>query len=318
VEPVATNRPGAEVSSAGKRTARTASADAGRLTAAVIGAVSWNMLVEVPHLPRDLTTLHATGVREGIGATGAGKALALAHLGVRTKAHALLGDDEPGRRARAVLEEAGVELRWWPDPNGTERHLNLMDPHGDRVSVFLSHQSPDPDLDAEAIATVAAGADLVFVSLTSYSRRVLPLLAAAGVSVWVDLHDWDGRPSDFHAPFLEFGDHVFVSDVRMPAADAVASALAPHKELVVVTHGSRGATAYLPDRRLVVPAYDAGPAVDSNGAGDAFSVGVGYGRARGWDWEQALRAGAVLGGGCVTSPMLADPRLSEAWLLARV
>lgn len=288
-------------------------------TAAVIGGVAWNLLVEVPRLPTDLTTLHATGHREGIGGTGAGKALHLAHLGVRTRLHALVGDDAAGTAVTRTLAVSGVHLAAWPDPAGTERHLNLLDPHGDRVSVFLDHSSPDPDLDPEDLLALTEGADLVFVSLTQYSRRVLPLLAARQVPVWVDLHDWDGRPSAFHQPFLDHGRYVFVSDVRLPDWSEVAADLAGARDLVVVTHGRRGATAFRHGRDpLRVPPYDAGPAVDANGAGDAFSVGVAYGRVQGWDWPTCLRAGAVLAGGCVTSPHLADPRFDAAWLGERL
>ena len=282
--------------------------------------MAWNLLVEVPRLPTDLTTLHATSTREGIGGTGAGKALHLARLGIETRLHALVGADEQGRHVRDAVDEAGVELTAWTDPAGTERHLNLMDPRGDRLSIFLAHSSPDPDVTAEELAGFAKGADLVFVSLTHYSSRVLPLLSDAGTPVWVDLHDWDGNPSDFHTPFVEHGTHLFVSDVRLDDPRELAEGLVEvGKELVVVTHGSRGATAFFPDREpLFVPAYDAGPVADTNGAGDAFSVGVAYGRCRGWDWGESLRAGAVVAGGCVTSPHLADPALTPGWLAARL
>jgi acarbose 7IV-phosphotransferase len=288
-------------------------------TAAVIGGVAWNLLVEVPHLPTDLTTLHATSHREGIGGTGAGKALHLARLGVTTRIHALLGDDAPGGRVRKVLDDAGVALTAWPDPAGTERHLNLMDPRGDRVSIFLDHATPDPDVTPESLAAFCADADMAFVSLTHYAGRVLPLLAASGRPVWVDLHDWDGESDEFRAPFIEHGSHVFVSDVRLDDPLDTATRLVEGKELVVVTHGSRGATAFFPDREpLFVPAYDAGRVVDTNGAGDAFSVGVAYGLAQGWDRGRALQAGAVVAGGCVTSPHLADPELSADWLEQRL
>jgi acarbose 7IV-phosphotransferase len=289
------------------------------LTAAVIGGVAWNTLVEVPRLPTDLRTLHATSTREGVGGTGSGKALHLARLGVRTRLHALLGEDPAGDRVRDAFSAAKVELTAWPDPAGTERHLNLMDPRGDRVSIFLDHATPDPDIPAETLFGFAKDADLVFVSLTHYARRVLPVLTRAGREVWVDLHDWDGGESDFHAPFLVHGTHVFVSDVRLDDPLGLATELVRGRELVVVTHGHRGATAFFPDREpLFVPAYDAGPAVDSNGAGDAFCVGVAYGRTSGWDWGTSLRAGAVVAGGCVASPHLADPDLTSRWLAERL
>ena len=113
-------------------------------SAAVIGGVAWNLLVEVPpsaDRPDDVARHRAP---EGIGGTGAGKALHLARLGIRTRLHALVGEDEPGGHVRESLSDAGVELTAWPDPAGTERHLNLLDPHGDRVSIFLDHATPDP------------------------------------------------------------------------------------------------------------------------------------------------------------------------------
>ncbi len=290
----------------------------GHHSAAVVGGVAWNQLVQVPRLPRDLTTLHATSAREGIGGTGAGKSLHLARLGIATRLHALLGDDEPGEHVRAALAEAGVELTAWTDPAGTERHLNLMDPRGDRLSIFLNHATADPPVTGRELARFVGGADLVVVSLTHYARRVLPLLD--GSSVWVDLHDWDGHPSDFHSPFVEHGTHLFVSDVRLDDPRELAESLVSQgKELVVVTHGDRGATAFFPDAEPhFVPTYDAGKVVDANGAGDAFCAGTAYGRLEGWDWPRALRAGAVVAAGCVTSAELADPRLTAAWLGARL
>jgi acarbose 7IV-phosphotransferase len=291
----------------------------GKLSAAVVGGAAWNLLVDLPRLPTDLRTLHADRYRYGIGGSGAGKALHLARLGIDTRLHVLLGEDDAGVQVRSALEGAGVDVTAWPDPRGTERHLNLMDPRGDRLSISLNRSTADPAVRAEELAEFTAGADLVFVSLTHYARRVLPLLTKAQVPVWVDLHDWDGTDSDFHRDFVTHGRFVFLSDLHLDDPLEVCTRLVVDKELVVVTHGARGATAFFPEREpLFVPAYDAGPAVDTNGAGDGFSVGVAYGRAQGWDWGRSLEAGAVVAGGCVTSPELADPALSPAWLQARL
>lgn len=288
-------------------------------SATVIGGAAWNLLVDLPRLPTDLRTLHALGYRYGVGGTGAGKALHLARLGLRTRLHALVGQDADGDSVRQALTAAGVELTAWPDPQGTEHHLNLMDPHGDRVSIFLNRSTADPDVAAEELMEVARGADLVFVSLTDYARRVLPLLRAAEVPVWVDLHDWDGSESDYHGDFVEHGTYLFVSDVRLDDPLELCTRLAATRKLVVVTHGSRGATAFFPDREpFFVASYDAGSVVDTNGAGDAFSVGVAYGHLAGWDWPRCLQAGAVVAAGCVASAELADPALSPDWLLQRL
>jgi sugar/nucleoside kinase (ribokinase family) len=288
-------------------------------TAAVLGGAAWSTLVHVPRLPRDLTTLQATATLERIGGPGAGKALHLARLGLRTRLHSLLGDDEPGSRVRSALTDAGVELTMWPDPAGTERQVILSDTRGDRLTISLSAATEEPGIDVDELCRFAAGADLVFTSLSPYVRRVLPRLAQDH-DLWVDLQDWNGRPSDLHDPFVEHGTHVFVSDVDIDdPRETAAAVISSGAQLVVITHGRRGATAFFPDREphFVLP-YDAGAAVDANGARDAFIVGTAYGRLQGWDWGTALRAGAVVAGGSVTTPLLADPRLSTAWLAERL
>lgn len=288
-----------------------------RPTAAVVGGVSWNQVIDVPRLPQGRTeTLFATAAREGIGATGSGKALNLARLGFATRLHALVGDDPEGDRAAAELVRAGVDLTRVVDPAGTERHVNLMDPEGRRASVYVNGGTHDPDdamVPPGALAAFTAGADYVWVNLANYARRVLPSLAAAGTPVWVDVHDWDGQ-QEFHRDFVDAARFLFLSDEALDDAVGLATHLARTRELVVVTHGRRGATAVVAGQQpLSVPPL-AVEAVDPNGAGDAFCAGVAYGHSRGWDWPLALRAGAAVAAGCVASPHLADPGLSPEWL----
>lgn len=292
-----------------------------RPVAAVLGGVSWNQVIDVPRLPEGRpVTLHATGSREGIGSTGAGKALNLARLGFDTRLHALVGDDPAGALVTAELEESGVTFTAVADPAGTEQHVNLMDPDGRRVSVFVNGGTPDPSeelVPADDLLAFVAGADYVWVNLSGYTRRMLPELAARGVPVWVDLHDWDGRRDD-HRGHLEVARYVFLSDENLEDPIALALHLAEDKEIVVVTHGPRGATAVRRGHEpLHVPAV-AVDAVDPNGAGDAFTAGVVYGHSRGWSWPRSLQAGAIAAAGCVASPHLADPRLSPEWLEQRV
>ena len=289
--------------------------------AAVIGGVSWNQVVDVPRLPQGRTeTLFATAAREGIGATGSGKALNLARLGFTTRLHALVGDDPEGDRAAAELADAGVELCRVPDPAGTERHFNLMDPQGRRASIYLNGGTHDPDdslVSAADLAEFTRGADYVWVNLAHYARRVLPELAARGIPVWADVHDWDGD-NEFHRDFVDAARYLFLSDEALDDAVGFAAHLARTRELVVVTHGSRGATALRPGHDpLFVPPLEV-EAVDPNGAGDAFCAGVVWGHSRGWDWPRALAAGAAVAAGCVASPHLADPGLTPGWLEKRL
>lgn len=289
-----------------------------RPAAAVIGGVSWNQTIDLPRLPAGHTeTLFASASREGIGATGSGKALNLARLGFATRLHALVGDDEPGDLAAAELAAAGVELNRIGDPAGTERHLNLMDPRGRRVSVYVNGGSADPEVTAEELVHFAEGADYAWVNLANYARRALGPLAERGIAVWSDVHDWDGQ-NEFHQDFVDAARYLFLSDENLDDAVGFAASLAETRELVVVTHGARGATAVLPGHDPLFVAPVAVEAVDSNGAGDAFCAGVALGHSRGWDWPRSLAAGAAVASGCVATAGLADPALTAQWVEARV
>jgi sugar/nucleoside kinase (ribokinase family) len=297
--------------------------DHGRVTtrrpvAAVIGGVSWNQIVDVPHLPVGRTeTIWATGSRVGIGATGAGKALNLARLGFDTRLHALVGRDGEGDLASAELEAAGVTLTRVDDPAGTERHLNLMDPEGRRASVYVNDSTYDPPVSEDDLAQFVDGADYVWVNLANYARRALPALAARGIPAWVDIHDWDGL-KEHHREFVDAARYLVMSDEGHLDALGLAAMLAPTREVVVVTHGRRGATAFVGDEDPIsVPPVPVTP-VDANGAGDAFGAGVMFGRSRGWDWPRSLAAGSVVAAGCVQSEYLADPGLSPEWVERRL
>lgn len=285
-----------------------------RPVAAVIGGVSWNQIIDLPTLPAGRSqTLMATATREGIGGTGSGKALNLSRLGLETRLHALIGDDAAGRRAVHVLCDAGVDVHAVHDPAGTERHVNLMDPDGRRVSIYVNAGTADPSVTGAELAAFAAGADYVWVNLTNYARSVLPFLRERGTPVWIDVHDWDGQ-NEFHRDFVEAATYLFLSDEALDDAVGFAAHLAETKQLVVVTHGKAGATALLAGHDpLFVPPHEV-VALDPNGAGDAFCAGVSYGHSRGWDWQRALAAGAAVAAGCVGSVHLADPQLSPRWL----
>ena len=213
-------------------------------SAAVLGGAVWTTSAQVPRLTDDATAVPAASAPGRIGGTGARKALCLAGLGLRVHLHAPVGDDEPGTRVREALAGVGVELSAWLDPQGTEQHLELSDRRGDRRSVVVNAASEDSSVDAAEVARAVSGADLTFVSLRPYLRAALPLLSG---DLWVDLQDWDGTPSPLHDPFVEHGTHVIVSDLELADPRRTADLLVSQgKQLVVVTHGHRGATGVLP------------------------------------------------------------------------
>ena len=71
---------------------------------------------------------------------------------------------------------------------------------------------------------------------------------------------------------------------------------------VVITLGEKGAFLHSADQSVLVPAVNAGPVVETTGAGDAFNGGFATGLARGDDPVGAVRTGCATAGLSVTRP----------------
>jgi ribokinase len=97
------------------------------------------------------------------------------------------------------------------------------------------------------------------------------------------------------------------------AAAAAERLLARGAGTVVLTLGAKGALIHGRDIHLLVPAVDAGPVVDTTGAGDAFNGGLAVALAEGRDLVGAVRFAAAVAGISVTRPGTAPsmPRRAE-------
>jgi sugar/nucleoside kinase (ribokinase family) len=272
----------------------------------VFGAASWNTMIRVDRFPDPAPgSIFPPGWHETVGSSGAGKSLNLARLGVPVTLQCLLGDDEPGRRIRAALEDGGVTVDAIADPTGSARHVNLMDPHGQRISFLLHTGSPTIRYDPAHVEELVAAADQVLVAIVDQARVVLPIARRLGRPTWTDLHattgdrEWD---RDF-----EQADHVFFSGEQLADPRPLMTRLhEAGRELVVCTRGADGALALTRDGRwLEIPAEPADRVVDTNGAGDAFLAGTVFGALRGLSVERSLAIGARVASLAVGSPELA-------------
>jgi sugar/nucleoside kinase (ribokinase family) len=284
----------------------------------VLGGVSWDAIVALERFPSPAPqTLWARDFHEATGSTGAGKALNLARLGEEVTLHATLGEDGPGARIREDLARAGVRLVADPDPGGTERHLNLMDADGARISIYAAYARGPVPVDAARVEALLPAADAIALNIVPSSRALIPAVRRSGRPVWCDLHDWDGR-NPWHAEFAGAAQALFLSSDALPGWRAVLEReVAGGKAVAVCTHGRHGSTALTGDGRwLETPAAPGFERVDTNGAGDAFFAGVLHARLAGRDWPDALRAGTLVAGLCVASRELAHPDLSPRRLAA--
>ncbi|MGW0228885.1 carbohydrate kinase family protein [Actinopolymorpha singaporensis] len=266
----------------------------------VCGPASWNHIVRVAELPAPRPhTVFADGDVETLGGTSAGKALHLVDLDRSVTLHTVLGDDVQAKRIHAALTAAGVPLRVCHVPGASERHLNLMDPHGGRLSIYLGLPAvPDRDLPEGScpdpgLLEELRGARAVVLDLCEHSRDLIDVVRATGVPIWTDLHDYDGSAA-FHRPFADAASYVFMNADKLgDPLEFMHTLVADGASLAVCTLGAQGAVA-VDDRHEVhrVPAAPVASVVDTNGAGDAFMAGFLHAQLAGSTTPQALRAGA--------------------------
>jgi len=278
----------------------------------VNGPASWNTLVRVGALPDARPqTLFASGHRDALGGTSAGKAVTLAALGVDVTLRTVLGDDDEARRVRAALDVPGVRLEAVRAAAGrTERHLNLMADDESRVSVYLElPQAAHPADDVEALVR---DVDAVVLDLADHSRALLDAVRATGRPVWCDVHDHDGL-ADYQRPFVEAADVLLVSDVRLAdPAEYLREARAGGCRLAVCTRGAQGALALDADGWWDVPTAPAASVVDTNGAGDAFFSGLLAATLAGAPTPIALAHAAATGALAVGTVELGAPHATPA------
>ncbi|MFK5634178.1 MULTISPECIES: carbohydrate kinase family protein [unclassified Ornithinimicrobium] len=277
--------------------------------ALVVSGASWNRMIYLPELPRGGSqTIFATGSHEAVGSSGAGKALNLRACGADVALWCRLGDDEPGRRVRRDLGAAGVELLVEADPAGTMQHTNLMDPDGGRVSIFVesgSLEDPVGEPWRSALVERARSADVVAVTIFEQTRSLLAPLRAAGVPLWVDVHDYDGVAA-YHRDFVEAASMLQLSSVALPGWRSFAEGRVEAGTVAVLcTHGAEGASVATVDGWVEVPAVPVPAPVDTNGAGDAFFAGFASAWVEGLDVAACGARGAARAAVAVASRGLA-------------
>lgn len=260
-------------------------------------------------------TIHYAPFNETLGSTGAGKAINLTKLGVENTLHSIIGEDVYGENIIKKLRAEGVRFIYDIDPKGTERHVNLMDEQGNRISIFVTQSSSNLGLDMVKLETEIQQCDIVVLNIIGYTKQLILLIKKYNKEVWTDLHDYNiGNP--YHEAYIELANYIFVSSDNLPEYKVVMKRwIGAGKKLVVCTHGKKGATALLSDGSWIeTPIIDTYAFKDANGAGDSFFSGFLYGYLKGREVEQCMQLGTLCAGLCITSSELAFEELSEELL----
>ncbi len=282
----------------------------------IIGGTTFDHIVSLHEFPEPLPqTIHQAAFHEATGSTGAGKALCLTKLSVSNKLYSVLGNDVFGKQIIQYLEKENVDFIYDFDPKGTERHFNMMDAQGNRISIFITQSSELLNFSFDKIENSIQNSDLVVLNIISYCKQLIPLLSKYKKPIWTDLHDYtDGNP--YHEPFIAIADYIFLSSDNLPDYKRTMKQLMQlGKELVVCTHGKKGATALTKQGEWIdEPGLKNFSMVDANGAGDNFFSGFLYAFLKGESVKTCMHYGSLCGAYCIKSKQLVFEGLSKTFL----
>ncbi len=279
----------------------------------IIGGASYNSVITLNEFPKAIPqTIHNCHFNETIGNTGAGKALTLSKLEFNTTFHSLIGNDTFGEKVQSLLQEPNLNFISDIDPKGTERHLNIMNSRGERISIFMNPSSDTPIINYSKFENKLVKSDYVIVNIANYCRHILSVCKKLNKEVWTDLHDYDGE-NVYHQDFINAAAYIFLSSDNLPDYKPFMKAQIDNgKELVVCTHGKGGATAYTKERVWIeVPIIDNYKMNNANGAGDSFLSGFLYGFYKGYGTKKCMQFGTIISGLCIESEAITSNKLSK-------
>lgn len=286
----------------------------------IVGGTTYDHVVYLKQLPQAIPhTIHQANFSEGIGSTGAGKALALTKLGINNTLYSVVGNDVYGNQIKQYLQTENIHSIIDFDDVGTERHINLMDTIGGRVSIFVTQSSEQIEYNTSAIKNALVQCDIVVLNIIGYCRNLIPLIQQYNKPIWTDLHDYDGC-NTYHQDFINASEYIHLSSDNLPNyKQTMQQLILAGKKLVICTHGKNGATLLTQDGVWYEQAaLQNMPIVDTNGAGDSFFAGFLYGFINNLPLITCLQYGAIAGGYCVTNKGLVFEQLSAAFLKQQV
>jgi ribokinase len=299
---------------------------------AILGIFVADLAFRAGRLPRIGETIIGSGFKMGPGGKGSNQSVAAARVGAKVTIISKLGRDAFGE----------IALKTWKDEGILARAAQSDDATGGAF-IFVNHDTGEnaiivypgaagaisaADVDAAADAIRAAR---VFVTQLEQpipaAQRGLEIARAAGVTTIFNPAPAEPVPDAIY-PLC---DYIVPNETEAAALTGLTVAtlgdaqrvgdalLAKGARTALITLGERGALFHSRGRSIEIPAFSAGPVVETTGAGDAFVGGFAAAIARGTDPIEAARFGCAVAGISVTRAGTAPsmPKLAEVEALLK-
>jgi ribokinase len=304
----------------------------------VMGSFVADLAFRASRLPNWGETLMGPAFALGPGGKGSNQAVACARAGSKVKMFSKLGDDAFGKMAREIWNSAGIDDSLTENCSTATGAAAILidDVKGENAIIVVPGAcftlTPD-EVDAAASAIEAASVFLTQLELPLDAvERGLSIARAAGVPTILNPAPAPTKPlpdslialSDYFVPNeTEAALLTGMTVENVEQAKAAAAALQSRGvRNVILTLGAKGALVFEENgKATVVPAFDAGPVVETTGAGDAFCGGFAAALAEGQPLLDAVRFGCATAGISVTrsgtAPSMPQRAEIEALLAAQ-
>lgn len=281
----------------------------------VMGSFVADLTFRTPRLPVWGETILGSSFRLGPGGKGSNQAVAAARLGARVSFISKLGRDPLGDLARSTYREEGIDAEFLVESTELATggaSIVVHEGKGENAIVVVPgacFELTEGEVDAartriaeSAVFLAQLETRLPTVEHALHLARKLSVATVLNPAPARELPDSIYPSCDFLTPNESEAAALSGVPVRdLASAERAAEALlARGVKNVVITLGENGALVKNQRIHEHVPAFDAGPVVETTGAGDAFNGGFAVALSEGMDIVGATRFGCVVAGISVT------------------
>ena len=259
----------------------------------VVGSVNLDLSATVARLPAPGETITGATLRRFPGGKGANQALAARRLGADVRLVACVGDDAAAAAALALLREGGVDLSGLQVLPGSPTGIALIcvAPSGENHIVV----APGANAAMRPGELELGSADALICQLEVPGEAI-----AAAANAFEGFFCANLAPAkEIDVAVLQRADLVIVNETE---AAWYGDSLAACTGMVATTFGARGASLRKAGALIAEAAPPAVTAIDTVGAGDAFSAALTVALVEGQEPLDALRFACAAGAAAATRP----------------